>query len=176
MNMRVGSLRLSTKELMLSNCGAREDSWEFLGHKEIKPVNPKGNQPWILIEMTDAETGAPVPWPPVAKSWLIGKDPDAGKDWGQEEEMTEDEIVGWHYWMNRHEFEQTLGGSEGQGGLGCCSLWGHKESNMSEQLNSNRPFHVCGTVSTFCETLSFGKNSLGILNKVPAHFHLTSTP
>ena len=78
--------------------------------KEIKPVNPKGNQPWIFTERTDAEAEAPILWPPDAKSQLVGKDSDAGKDWGQEEkEKTEDEMVGWHHWLNRHEFEQTLG-------------------------------------------------------------------
>ena len=83
-----------------------------LDSKEIKPVNPKGNQPWILIGSTDAE--APVLWPPDAKSWLIGKDPDAGKDWRQEERgMTEDEMVGWHNQLNGHEFEQSQGDSEG---------------------------------------------------------------
>ena len=81
-----------------------------LDSKEIQPLNPKGNQPWILIGRTGAKTEAPVLWPPDAKSWLLGKDPDSGKDWGQEEkEATEDEIVGWHHWLNGHEFEQTPG-------------------------------------------------------------------
>ena len=83
--------------------------------KEIKPVNPKGNQLWILIGMTDAEAKATVLWSPDAKSWLTGKDPDSGKDWGQEAKgVTEDDTVGWHHWLNGHEFEQTLGDSEGQ--------------------------------------------------------------
>ena len=99
-----------------------------LDSKEIKLVNPKGNQLWILIGRTDAE--APVLWPPDAKSQLIGKDPDAGKDWGQEEEgTTEDEMVGWHHRLNGHEFEQTLGDSEVHKSLACCSSLGHKESN-----------------------------------------------
>ena len=86
--------------------------------KEIKSVNPKGNQSWLFIERTDAEAEAPVLWPHDAKSQLIGKDPDAGKDWGQEEKgTTEDEIVGWHHWLNEHEFEQTLGDDEEQGSL-----------------------------------------------------------
>ena len=77
-----------------------------LDGEEIKPVNPKGNQPWIVIVRTDAEVEAPILWPPDAKSQLIGKDPDAGKDWGQEEKgTTEDEMVGWHHWLNGHEFE-----------------------------------------------------------------------
>ena len=87
--------------------------------KEIKPVNPKRNQPWILIGRTDAE--APLLWPPDVKSRLIGKDPDAGRDWGQEEKgTTEDKMVGWHYWLNGHEFEQALGDGEGQQSLACC--------------------------------------------------------
>ena len=106
-----------------------------LDSKEIQPVHPKGNQSWILIGRTDAEAETPILWPPDAKNWLIGKDPDAGKDWRQEEKgMTEDEIVGWHYWLNRHEFEQVLGVGDGQGSLACCSPWGCKESDMTEQL------------------------------------------
>ena len=100
--------------------------------KEIKPVNPKGNQSWIFIEGADAE--APILWSPDAKSQLIGKDTDAGKDWGQE--VTQDEMIGWHHWLNGHEFEQTQGDSEGQGSLVCCSPWGCKEWDMTEQLNS----------------------------------------
>ena len=92
--------------------------------KEIQPVNPKGNQPWIFIGRTDAE--APMFWPPDAKSWLTGKDLDSGKDWRQER-MTEDEKVGWHHWHNGHEFEQTLGDGEGQKSLAYCSPWGRKE-------------------------------------------------
>ena len=93
---------------------------------EIKSVNPKGNQPWIFIERTDVE--APILWQPNAKSRLTGKDLDAGKDWGQEEKgVTEDQMVGWHHWLNWHEFEQTLGESEGQGSLLWCSPWGHQE-------------------------------------------------
>ena len=99
-----------------------------LDSKEIKPVNPKGNQSSICIGRTDAEAEAPILWPPDAKSWLIRKDPEAGKEWRQEEEeMTEDKMVGWHYQLNGHEFEQTLGESEGQGRVVCCSSWGHQE-------------------------------------------------
>ena len=105
---------------------------------EIKLVNPKGNQPWILIGRTDAETEAPILWPPDVKSWLTGKNPDAGKDWGQEEKgETEDEMVGWHHWLYEHEFEQTLGDSKGQGSLVCCSPWGHKEWDTTEGLQNN---------------------------------------
>ena len=103
-----------------------------LDFQEIKAVNPKGNQPWIFIGRTDAEAEAPGLWPPDAKSWLIGKDPKAGKDWGKEDKgATEDEMVGWHHQLNGQEFEQTLGDSEGQGSLGCCSSWGHKELYMT---------------------------------------------
>ena len=105
-------------ELMLSNCGAREDSWESLESKEIKPVYPKGNQPWIFIRRTDAEAEVPIFWPTDVKSWLIGTDPDAGKDWKLEEKGTKkDEMVEWHYWFNGHEFEQFLGLGDGQGML-----------------------------------------------------------
>ena len=98
--------------------------------KEIKPVNPKGNQPRIFIGWTDAEAEAPVLWLPDAKSWLIGKDPNARKNWGQEEKRaTEDEVVRWQPQLNGCEFEQTLGDSEGQGSLVCCSPWGCKESD-----------------------------------------------
>ena len=89
-----------------------------LDSKEIKPVNPKRYQPWIVIGRTDGEAEIPILWSPDAKSWLIGKDPDAGKGWGQEEKgATEDEIVGWHHQLNRHEFEQAPVDSEGQGSL-----------------------------------------------------------
>ena len=99
---------------------------------EIKPVNPKGNQSWIFIGRTDAEAKAPVLWPPHVKNWLIGKDPDAGKDWRQEEKgMTEDEMIGWHHGSSRHEFEQIPGDSEGQWSLVCCSLWGCIESDVT---------------------------------------------
>ena len=104
--------------------------------KEIKSVNPNGNQSWILIGTTHAEAEAPILWPPHAKSWLIGKDPDAGRDWGQEEKgMTENEMAGWHHQLDGHEFEWTLGVGDGQGGLACCNSWGHKETDMAEWLN-----------------------------------------
>ena len=106
--------------------------------KEIKSVNPKRNQPWIFIGRTDAEAEALIHWPPDVKNWLIWKDPDAGKDWRQEEKAaTEDEMVGWHQWLNGHEFEQTLGDSEGQGSLMCYSPWG-KKSDTTEWLNNNK--------------------------------------
>ena len=95
--------------------------------KEIKPINPKRNPPWIFFGRNDAKAETPVLWPPYAKSWLIWKDPDVGKDCGQEEKgTTEDKMVGWHHWLNGHEFEQTLVASEGQGSLVFWSSWGHK--------------------------------------------------
>ena len=102
--------------------------------KEIQPVHPK-DQSWVFIGRTDAEAETPVLWPPDAKSWLIWKDRDAGKDWGQEEKgMTEDEMVGWHHRFNGHRFGWTLGVGDGQGGLVCCPSWGHKDLDMIEWL------------------------------------------
>ena len=102
--------------------------------KETQPVHPKGDQSWVFIGRTDAET--PILWPPDAKSWLIWKDPDAGKDWGQEEKgMTEDEMAGWHHQLDGHGFGWTLGICEGQGALACCGSWGRKELDTTEQLN-----------------------------------------
>ena len=103
----------------------------------ILRTNPKGNQPWISIGRTDAEVEAAILWPPDGKSWLIGKDPDARKDWGQEKRATEDEMIGCHHQLNKHESEQTSADSEGQGSLVCYSSWGHKEStrlNWTEQI------------------------------------------
>ena len=110
-----------------------EETFEsLLDSKEIKPINPKGNQPWLFTGRTDAEVETPILWPPDVKTWLIGKDPDAGKEWRQEEKgMTEDEMVGWHHQLNGQEFEQTPGDSEGQASLVCCSPWGRKELDMT---------------------------------------------
>ena len=103
--------------------------------KETQPVNPKGNQSWIFIGKADAEADDTlIPWPPDVKNWLIGKDPDAGKDWGQEEKgTTEDEMVGWHHQLDGHEFEQALGDGEEQGSPVCCSPRGCKDSHTTEQ-------------------------------------------
>ena len=107
-----------------------------LDSKEIKPVNPNGNQFWIFIGRIDAEAEAPMLWLPDGKNWLFGKDPEAVKDWRQEEKgRTEDEMVGWHHWLNGHEFEQAPGVGDRQESLVCCSPWGHKESDNTEQLN-----------------------------------------
>ena len=106
-----------------------------LDWKEIQSVNPRENQSWMFFASTDAEVEAPILWPPDAKNWLIRKDRDAGKDWRQEEKgTTEDEMVGWHHWLDEHEFEQGLGVGDGQGSLACCSPWSHKESHMTEHL------------------------------------------
>ena len=111
---------------MLLNSAALEKTLESpLDSKEIQPVHPKGNQPWIFIGRAAAEAEAPIVWPPDEKSWLTGKDPDAGKDWGHEEKgVTEDEMVGWYHRLNGQEPEQTPGDGEGQGSLACCSPWG----------------------------------------------------
>ena len=104
--------------------------------KEIQPVHPKGDKSWVFIGRTDPEAETPVLWPPHAKSWLSGKDPDAWRDWGQEEEgTTEDEMAGWHHQLDGHEFVSTPGVDDGQGGLACCNSWGRKESDTTERLN-----------------------------------------
>ena len=113
--------------------------------KEVQPVHPKGDQSWVFIGRTDSEAETPLLWPLDVKSWLIGKDPDAGKDWGQEEKgTTEDEMVGWHYWLDEHGFGWTPGAGDGQGGLVCCGSWGHKESDTTEQLTDLNWFPVVG--------------------------------
>ena len=112
--------------------------------KEIQPVNPEGNQSWTLIGRTDTEVEAPILWPPDVKNWLTGKDPDAGKDWRQEEKgMTADEMVGWHYQLDGHEFEQALGVDDWQRSLAFCSPSGHKESDMTEWLNLTKRWINC---------------------------------
>ena len=104
--------------------------------RETQSVHPKGNQSRIFIGRTDTEAETPTLWPPDAKSWLIGKDPDAGQDWRQKEKgTTEDEMIGWHHHLNGHGFGWTPGVGDGQGGLVCCSPWGCKESDMAERLN-----------------------------------------
>ena len=100
--------------------------------KGIQPVHSKGDQSWVFIGRNNAKAETPVLWPPHAKTWLIWKDSDAGRDWGQEETgTTEDEMAGWHHWLNGHEFEWTPGIGDGQGGLVCCDLWGRKESDTT---------------------------------------------
>ena len=104
--------------------------------KEIQPVHPKGDHSWVFIGRTYFEAETPILWSPDVKSWLIWKDPDAGKDWGQEEKgKTEDEMAGWHHRLSGHGFGWTQGVSDGQGGLACCSSWGRKESDTTKRLN-----------------------------------------
>ena len=103
--------------------------------KEIQPVHSKGDQPWVVFGRTDAKAETLVLWPPHVKSWLMGKDSDAGRDWEQEEKgTTEDEMAGWHHRLDGCEFERTLGVGDGQGGLECCDTWGCKESDTTERL------------------------------------------
>ena len=109
-----------------------ESSLDF---KEIKPAHLKGNQSRIFFGRSDAEAETPILWPPDAKNWLNWKDPYVGKDWRQEKGTTEDEMVGWHHWLNGHEFEQAPGVGDGQGSLACCSPWGSKELDTTERLN-----------------------------------------
>ena len=137
MDVRVGLWwKLNTKELMLLNCDVGEDSWESLGLQGDPPVHSEGDQPWDFFGVNDSKAATPVLRPPQAKSWLIGKDFDAGKDWGQEEKgTTEDEMVGWHHWLNGREPEWTPGVGDGQGGLACCDSWGRKELDTTERLN-----------------------------------------
>ena len=139
---------------MLFNCGIGDDSFFFsifsffsfhfltlqycigLDCKEIQSVHSEGEQSWVFIGRTDAEAETPILWPPDAKSWLTGKDPDAGRDWGQEKKgTTEAEMAGWHHRPNGHEFKWTPGVGDGQGGLVCCNSWGCKESDTTEWLN-----------------------------------------
>ena len=121
----------SPSELMLLNCGVGEDYWESPGLQ-----GDQMSQSWIFVGRTDPEAKTPILWPPDEKNWLIWKDPESGKDWGQEEKgTTEDEMVGWHHQLDGHEFEQALGVGDGQGVLACCSPWGHKELDTTEQLN-----------------------------------------
>ena len=135
--MRVGLWRkLSAEELMLLNCGVGEDSWESLGLQGDLTSHPKGDQSWVFFGRTDAEAETPILWPPHVKSWLTGKDSDAGRDWGQKEKgTTEDEMAGWNHQLDGHEFEWTPGVGDGQGGLACCDSWGRKELDTTEQLN-----------------------------------------
>ena len=137
MDVRVGLWRrLSTKELMNLNCGVGEDSWESLG-LQGDPTSPfEGDQPWDFFGRNDAKAETPVLWPPYEKSWLIGKDCDAGRDWGQEEKgTTQNEMAGWHHGLDGRGSGWTLGDGDGQGGLACCDSWGPKESDTTELLN-----------------------------------------
>ena len=122
-----------------------------LGSKEIQPVNPKGNEPWIFIARTVAEAEAPILWPPDVKSQLIGRNSDAGKEWRQEEKRWQRKMFGWHHRLNGHEYEQTLWDGEGQGSLACCNLRGCKESDRTKGPNNNNEL-------TFFKTVKKGKD------------------
>ena len=143
--------------------------------KEIQLVHPKGNQSWIFIVRTDAEAEIPKLWPPDGKNWLIGKDPDAGTDWRQEEKGTiEDKMVGWHHWLNGHEFEQTQGGGEGQGSLVCCHPSGHRVRHdwvtEPQQPVTHRNW-MCTVLSLYiCDIYYTAIENWYI--KDPYHFHL----
>ena len=145
---------------------------------KIQPVHPKGDQSWVFIGRTDVEAETPIFWPPHVESWLILKDPGAGKDWRQEEKgTTEDEMVGWHHWLDGHGFGWTLGVGDGQGGLACCSSWVRKELDMTERLNWNELI-----VSNFSRNRSnVFQSSCTILHshqqfiRVPVSLHFTST-
>ena len=114
-----------------------------LNYKKIQPVHPKGDQPWVFFGRNDDNAETPILWPPHVKSWLIGKDPDAGRDWGQEEkETTEDEMAGWRQRLDGHKFEWTPGVGDGQGGLVCCDSWSRKESDTTERLNWTESFTI----------------------------------
>ena len=133
---------------MLLNYSVGEASWESLDCKEINPVNPK-DQLWILIGRTDSEAEALILWPPDAKTQFFRKDPDPGKDWRQEEKgMTEDEMVGWHHWLNGNECEEAPRDGEGQRSLACCTPRSCKESDKTKRLNNNNNgactyIHIC---------------------------------
>ena len=133
--------------------------------KEIESVNPKGNQSWIFIGRTEAAAEAPILWPPDMKNWLIWKDPVAGKDWRQEENgRTEDEMVGWDHWLDGHGFEQALGVGDGQGSLVCHSPWGHKELDMTEQLNLTEIKFWNQGLFYYCTSLKTNTHSWKSLN------------
>ena len=153
--------------------------------KEIKPVRPKGNQSWIFIGRTDAESETSILWPPDAKNLLVGKDSDAGKDWRQEKQTTEDKMLGWHQWLNGHEIEQALGDGEGQGSLVCCSPWDHKESDdwVNEQQKQTKKLGIWQMVRKIKMMMMIKKkmkkclsapwfHSRWNLDCIPKHFYL----
>ena len=136
MDVKVGLwIKLRAKELMFWTVVLEKTLESPLDCKEIQPVHSKRNQPWVFFGKTDTKAETPVLWPPHAKSWLIGKDSDAERDWGQEEKgTTEDEMAGWHHCLDGHEFGWTPGVGDGQGGLACCNSWGRKKLDMIELL------------------------------------------
>ena len=145
---------------MLLNCGPGEDSWESLNCKEIQPVHSKGDQPWDFFGRNDAKAETPVLWLPHVKSWLIGKDSDAGRDWGQEEKgTTEDEMAGWHHWFDGCESQWTPGVGDGQGGLVCWDSRGRKELDTTERLIWSRS-KLCHVESSSSSLQHVGPSSL----------------
>ena len=136
---------------MLLNCGVGEDSWESPGLQGDQPVHPEGDQSWVFIGRTDVKAETPILWPPDAKSWLIWKDPDAGKDWGQEEKwMTEDEMVGWHHQLSGHEFEWTPGVGDGQGGWRAAVHGVAKsQTQLSDWTELSNLFHLAHALEVY---------------------------
>ena len=144
---------------MLLNCGVEKTLENPLDCKEIQPVHAKGDQSWVFIGRIAAEAEVAILWPPDAKSWFVRKDPDAGKDWGQEEKgTTEDKMIGWHHWLSGHGFGWTPGVGDGQGGLACCGSWDHKESDTTEQLNWTE-LKVNRSYDDFCEVRELAEES-----------------
>ena len=134
--------------------------------KRIQPVHSKGDQSWVFFGRTDAKAEPPVLWPPHAKSWLIWKDPDAGRDWGREEKgMTEDEMAGWHHQLDGQEFGWTPGVGDGQGGLACCDSWGHKELDTTQRLNWTElkdPLYSAGNSTQYSVVTYMGKEAAAV--------------
>ena len=165
MDVTVGSQRkLRTEELIHLNCGVGEDSWESLGQQGDQPVNPKGNQPWIFIGSTEAE--ALIFWPPEVKSWLTGKDSDAGKDWGQEEKgITEDEMIGWHHWLNGHSLSK-LREIVKDGEAWCAAVHGvtKSQTQLSNWTTKNYFVVILDNVPSFPPSI--------YLTSMPWQFHL----
>ena len=146
---------------MLLNCGVGEDSWESLG-LQGDPTSPSLRRAVLNIHWKEVE--APILWPPDAKNWLIGKDPDVGKDWRQEKETTEDEMVEWHHCLDGHEFEKALGVGDGRGSLVCCSPWGHRvgHSWVTELYSTNfYRFHICVLIGNWWERTIHRLQSMG---------------
>ena len=139
--------------------------------KEIQPVHPNGDQSWVFIGRTDVEAETPILWPPDAKSWLIWKDPDAGKDWGQEKKgTTEDEMAGWHHRLNGLRFGWTPGVGDRQGGLVCCGLWDRKESDTTEQLNwTELPVASVQISKQWIQSKRTGKSKLDLWSEKTDH-------
>ena len=145
-----------------------------LNCKEIQPVHPKGDQSCVFIGRTDAEAETPILWPHHVKSWLIGKDPDAGRDWEQEEKgTTEDEMAGWHHRLDGHGFGYTPGVGDGRGGLACCDSWGHKESEMTERLDWTELIHSLFLISILILSFYFANVTISICICLPVHTYQT---